>query len=91
MQVDKEYGVYLEVEEILDKQDKYEFEELLKTAAYSLRLRKQGDGWYYPEVEDPDAFHERSLVFVSTIDLDFKKYHKYIKKLLCKEGDELTD
>jgi hypothetical protein len=23
--------------------------------------------------------------------LDFKKYHKYIKKLLCKEGDELTD
>jgi hypothetical protein len=44
MKVDKEYGVYLEVEEIADKREKYEFEELLKTAAYTLMLRKQDDG-----------------------------------------------
>jgi hypothetical protein len=44
MQVDKEYGVYLEVEEILDKREKYEFEELLKTAASTVMLRNQGNG-----------------------------------------------
>ncbi|MDR2568370.1 MAG: hypothetical protein LBC44_03570 [Mycoplasmataceae bacterium] len=74
MKVDKEYGVYLEVEEIADKREKYEFEELLKTAAYTLMLRKQDDGWYYPDVEDPTAFQERSGVFAYTIGSDFKKF-----------------
>ncbi|MDR2568360.1 MAG: hypothetical protein LBC44_03520 [Mycoplasmataceae bacterium] len=91
MQVDKEYGVYLEVEEILDKREKYEFEELLKTAASTVMLRNQGNGWYYPDIERPDCFMERCGVFCSTIDLDLGKYHKYIKQLIFKESDEIID
>jgi hypothetical protein len=37
-------------------------------------LRKQDDGWYYPDVEDPTAFQERSGVFAYTIGSDFKKF-----------------
>ncbi|MDR2567986.1 MAG: hypothetical protein LBC44_01595 [Mycoplasmataceae bacterium] len=91
MKVDKEYGVYLEVEEIFDKWEKYEFEELIKSLSYSLMLRSQGDGWYYPDVEDPDDFQERCGVFCSTVDLELRKYHKYIRELLFKESDEMID
>jgi hypothetical protein len=54
-------------------------------------LRSQGDGWYYPDVEDPDDFQERCGVFCSTVDLELRKYHKYIRELLFKESDEMID
>ncbi|MDR2653926.1 MAG: hypothetical protein LBB39_01280 [Mycoplasmataceae bacterium] len=71
MELNKDYGVYLEVQNIEDKNDKYMFTELLDTLIKSNRMQLDSDGWYYPK-EGTKGRYESCIAFSFMIVTRFK-------------------
>ncbi|MDR2654088.1 MAG: hypothetical protein LBB39_02140 [Mycoplasmataceae bacterium] len=90
MELNKDYGIYLEIKNIEDKDEKYEFNELLDVLITGESLHKDIDGWYYPDTKE-EYFQERCGVFAYMIDSRLKQYHKYINQLLFKKNNEIID
>ncbi|MDR0341196.1 MAG: hypothetical protein LBH55_02895, partial [Mycoplasmataceae bacterium] len=76
MELDREYGLYLEYDDISDKNLKKQFDGWNKILLEESSLVKDKDGWYYPKWF-VHGKQEEVVTSLMCYALEMNKFHKY--------------